>query len=177
MKGRLRFLKHDLSALKRPLGIPIFKPFPQSLPPLFKVIECVEPPLIISVGDVVSENLSAHGVRLNVAIIDSRSLRRKRQTRVRGKIRYKVVNEASTISSDAWRAVSEAIRVKEEGTSIILVEGEEDLLAIPAIVLAPLRSLVVYGQPHEALVVVIVSKYLKRSLLNFLKKGLIEQGA
>jgi uncharacterized protein (UPF0218 family) len=38
--------------------------------------------------------------------------------------------------------------------ALIIVEGEEDLLALPCIVESPSNSLVLYGQPSKGLVVV-----------------------
>ncbi len=44
----------------------------------------------------------------------------------------------------------------------ILVAGEEDLLTLAAVWLAPLGSLVVYGQPHQGVVTVEVTAQKKR---------------
>jgi hypothetical protein len=43
-----------------------------------------------------------------------------------------------------------------------VVEGEEDLLTLVAVVEAPENSLVVYGQPREGLVVVKVDEKIKK---------------
>ncbi|MEK7129458.1 MAG: DUF359 domain-containing protein, partial [Patescibacteria group bacterium] len=40
--------------------------------------------------------------------------------------------------------------------TVIIVDGEEDLLALPAIAEAPLGAVVYYGQPNRGLVEVIV---------------------
>ena len=40
----------------------------------------------------------------------------------------------------------------------LLVDGEEDLLALTAILCAPENSLVIYGQPHEGIVVINVTE-------------------
>jgi len=135
------------------------------------IAEDFRPPLIISVGDVVSENLTRYGLDPSIAIVDGRSLRRRRRTKVEAVRVIRVINEASTLSSASWKALRELISRKGEGTSLIYVEGEEDLLVLPATILAPPRSLIVYGQPSEALVVVIACDYVKAAFTNFLKKG------
>lgn len=52
----------------------------------------------------------------------------------------------------------------------IVVEGEEDLAAIPAVLNAPLGSVVVYGQPHEGIVMVRVDEDAKQKFLEILKR-------
>jgi uncharacterized protein (UPF0218 family) len=46
----------------------------------------------------------------------------------------------------------------------VLVEGEEDLLTLVAVLKAPENSLVVYGQPHEGIVAVRVDKTTKEKV-------------
>jgi len=67
---------------------------------------------------------------------------------------YKVRNPAGVVTREAWEAIKEALREEE---ALILVDGEEDLLAIPAVLESPDNALVVYGQPSEGLVVVTAS--------------------
>jgi hypothetical protein len=67
---------------------------------------------------------------------------------------FRAVNEPATISFAAWQAVAEAI---EKGNSAVVVEGEEDLLALVAIVVAPIGSVVAYGQPGQGIVIVRVT--------------------
>ena len=58
------------------------------------------------------------------------------------------------MTKEAWDAIREALRDRE---ALILVDGEEDLLAIPAVLESPDNALVIYGQPSEGLVVVTAS--------------------
>ena len=51
----------------------------------------------------------------------------------------------------------------------VLVEGEEDLLTLAAVLCAPLGSLVVYGQPREGIVVIKVTELMKETV-----RGLVE---
>ena len=70
-----------------------------------------------------------------------------------------VRNPPGTISNKAWEAVCQAS--KDDDTVAILVDGEEDLLALPAIICSPSGSLVVYGQPHKGIVLVRVNERKK----------------
>ena len=48
--------------------------------------------------------------------------------------------------------------------SIIKVSGEEDLAVLPAVLLAPLNSLVLYGQPRKGIVVIKVTEKKKKEI-------------
>ena len=50
----------------------------------------------------------------------------------------------------------------------IVVEGEEDLLTLIAVLYAPENSFVIYGQPHSGVVVVKVTGQKKRQVQEFL---------
>lgn len=57
-----------------------------------------------------------------------------------------------------------------EGTVKIVVNGEEDLLTLPAILLASPKSCVIYGQPNEGLVALLPTHELKTRILYLLKQ-------
>jgi len=52
-----------------------------------------------------------------------------------------------------------------------MVEGKEDILTLVAVVLAPLGSLVAYGQPDRGIVIVVVSD-VEKSLAEQIIRGL-----
>ncbi len=58
---------------------------------------------------------------------------------------------------------------KNEHTHIV-VEGEEDLLVLIAVLYAPENSFVVYGQPYSGIVVVKVSAEKKAQAAAFLNE-------
>lgn len=62
---------------------------------------------------------------------------------------------------EAWEAIRKAMGEKEV---VMIVEGEEDLLALPAIVESPDDAFVVYGQPSQGLVVVTATATKKREI-------------
>lgn len=70
------------------------------------------------------------------------------------------VNPAGSISRNAVSIISDAIDKKI--MTHIIVEGEEDLLALPVFALSPEGTIVFYGQPFEGLVVVHVDKKIKK---------------
>ena len=77
-----------------------------------------------------------------------------------------VNNPQGTITQEAISAVKAALE-KNEHTHIV-VNGEEDLLALIAVLYAPENAVVVYGQPHEGIVVVKVTSDRKEQAKQFL---------
>jgi len=57
----------------------------------------------------------------------------------------------------------------------IVVDGEEDLATLPAILYAPLGSAVVYGQPNEGSVLVEVTPEKKKHVMDLMNKMILEE--
>lgn len=131
---------------------------------LRELINYYDPPLLISVGDEVSLNLTKGGLKPDISVVNGKTLRRDVVNVPVPTIA--VSNPPGTITSGAWNVISRGIR---EGSAIIWVRGEEDLLTLAAIALSPSRSFVVYGQPHEGMVVVIVNEYVRKAVMKILK--------
>ncbi len=127
---------------------------------------------IIAVGDRTTENCLSYGLKPKVEIVDMREKREERKETPSGaKVTVRVKNEAGTISEEAVEAIKRAIKDKESVR--IEVEGEEDLLGLPAILYAPDGWYVLYGQPNEGLVAVEVnekSKALAEKFLEMMKE-------
>ena len=70
--------------------------------------------------------------------------------------RVAVENPAATLSADLLAALSDA--VDRPGSVLVRVDGEEDLAALPAVLVAPDGATVVYGQPGEGMVLVTVDE-------------------
>ena len=133
-----------------------------------ELVKKEKPPKIISVGDVVSRNLHEHNVHPQLTIIDNKSLRNQAapERMTAEKIVY-VTNPQGTITKEALVAIKEVMR-KNEHTHVV-VDGEEDLLTLIAVLYAPENAMVVYGQPYTGIVVVKVTPQKKAQAENFLK--------
>ncbi len=154
--------------LKEPFGILIKGSFDETMCKMKELVEEEKPSRIISVGDVVSRNLHGHGINPKLTIIDNKSLRSQSMPEtVRVKRTVYVTNPQGTITEDAVIAIKEAIDADEH--THIIVDGEEDLLTLIAVLYAPDKTLVVYGQPHKGIVVVKVNPQKKAQIEEFLK--------
>jgi GTP-dependent dephospho-CoA kinase len=118
------------------------------------------PASVVSVGDRVTETLGEMGRVPDLQIVDGKENRKVRNPpKVRHVRTIRVRNPPGTITQQAMTAIEEAFKGKTPAR--VLVEGEEDLLAIPAIIFAPISTVVFYGQPGEGIVMVKVTKVAK----------------
>ncbi len=163
----------DLKRLKLPLGELFPGPPSETIPNLKALIGRTRPPFITAVGDVVSQQTEAAGVPVNLLIVDHRSMRKSLHLpEYQPRTTYHVTNPAGVITQDSWNAIRKAVNQNE---SLILVDGEEDLLALPCIIESPDDSLVVYGQPSEGMVVVKVSLSIKARVNGILQRASREE--
>jgi hypothetical protein len=116
---------------------------------------------IITVGDYCSLNLPS-----DVKIFDGKIRRRKIKLPPKfvGKV-LKSKNPAGMIKKEVWRKTKKAIKENKN----LFVEGEEDLLVIPAVLLAPKNSLVVYGFPKKGICVIKIDRKMKKKIKKLLK--------
>ncbi|SFB81607.1 hypothetical protein SAMN05444422_102172 [Halobiforma haloterrestris] len=161
---QLLVLPDDLrSELKEPLG-----PIETDADAL---LEDVGEPLI-AVGDVVTYHLLEADCRPDVALVDERTERETVDEEIRDTVTegtsLEAVNPPAEITEDVVWALCEALERMEPTT--ILVDGEEDLVVLPAIVAAPLGASVVYGQPGEGMVHVRVTEEVREEVRDLLDR-------
>lgn len=116
---------------------------------------------IYTVGDVVTRNFLEYGLIPTSAAVDEktrRGIRVERFSAFRSVV--EVVNPPGYITDEAWSAVEKAV----EGGVVVKVRGEEDMLSLAFIKLAPPRSIVAYGHYMGALIAIPVDWY-RRDLL------------
>ena len=162
------FLTPELSLkLKEPFGNLIQGTPEETMVNLKEMVEKEKPPRIISVGDIVSQNLHKHNIHPQLTIIDNISLRTQKiplETVVQKTVF--VDNPQGTITQETIFAVKEALESNEH--THIVVRGEEDLVTLIAVLYAPENAFIVYGQPHSGIVVVKVSSERRTRAQEFL---------
>ena len=161
---KIRLLTPDLrQKLKSPLGLLLRGSFEETIRKFQKLIEEEKPLRIISVGDVVSENLMKHNIHPQILVVDNKVMR-KPITPILMDVDQTVYvkNSPGSLTDEALTVMKEAMQQTQRIR--IVVDGEEDLLTLAAVLYAPEDSLVVYGQPHEGVVVVKVTKKKKESI-------------
>ena len=149
--------------MKKPQGLLIDGPLEKTMKRLKELIENEKPSTVISVGDVVSRNMIEHSISLNVLIVDNKVMRKPIQpiTVDTDQTLY-AKNPPGTITDEAWATIRSAI--EQKGKTKVMVDGEEDLLTLVAVLSAPEDALVVYGQPHGGIVVVKVTEETREKM-------------
>ncbi len=128
---------------------------------------------IIAVGDIVTYHLLEAGIRPHVAIVDGKTKRTQVDPEVSNAIEalddgLAVANPQSTITDDLLDAIATALNRSDP--TLITVDGEEDLAALPAVLAAPEGGSVVYGQPGEGMVLVSVDAESRRRCRDLLAR-------
>lgn len=143
--------------LKAPLGLLIPNDQFKASTVLSNLPECG---LIVSVGDATLDFLLSINVVPDIQIVDSKEKRAERvQPKAAHIITFYVKNPRGTISEESLDTFTKAISSTKPVR--LIVEGEEDLLALVAITLSPINSCVFYGQPQEGLVLVKVENNIR----------------
>ena len=133
--------------------------------------------ITVAVGDVCSQSLLEQNFYPNLIVFDETTQRH-------GKVSLKLdsyqirsaINPKEWILKSAWTAIRQSIAFSTSNNCRIAVriDGEEDLLIIPAIISLPIGSIVVYGQPpiatEEGIVVVSITSTLKDRVSELLEK-------
>ena len=109
---------------------------------------------VITVGDRTTEILLNLGLIPQIQVVDGLEKRNKRDIPQIESINTELVcdNPASEITDDAISIIKNAFSSKPPVR--IIVNGEEDLLVLQICIEAPDKSIVMYGQPNEGLVIV-----------------------
>jgi hypothetical protein len=128
---------------------------------------------IVAVGDVVTYHLRRAGRVPDVAVVDGRTKREAVDEEIRRALadpeaRLDVENEPATLSGPLLDALVEAIARPDPVT--VVVDGEEDLATLPAVVAAPHGASVVYGQPDEGMVLVSVTEDARAEMRRLLRR-------
>ena len=151
--------------LKRPLG----KLFTNTAAAV-KHLQQLRPIRLIAVGDIVAGELLAGGLRPDVVVVDFKVMRapvddKTRRTIDAHEVRtLRVKNPAGAITPELY-STFESIRPPVK----IIVEGEDDLATLPAVLTAPIGSVVAYGQPNEGMVLIEVTEQKKNEFQKLLK--------
>lgn len=135
------------------------------------------PTPVIGVGDITVKTLHSLGADMRVGVCDLKTHRSSINEfsnlpdELSEYERIDIVNPASRITRDAWSALKESIdAASEQGRkTLVVVKGEEDLLSLPAIALAPEDWTVAYGAPEQGIHLVKCDEKAKELAIKVLK--------
>ncbi|MGI0047893.1 MAG: GTP-dependent dephospho-CoA kinase family protein [Nitrosotalea sp.] len=150
-------------SLKEPMGI-LLQDSEATKENILKTIP--KDAFLITVGDATTEKMIKFGLVPSLQIVDSVEKRQKRDDILLGQVDMLIrcTNPAAQITDESINVIKNAL---EEDSPLrlrhvrILVDGEEDLLVLPAVLHAPENSVIMYGQPNEGLVIVLVNHEIR----------------
>jgi uncharacterized protein (UPF0218 family) len=155
--------------LKRPLGLLLEGSPKETAERLFELCSRSNITMSASVGDFVSRNLMEHGLEPDIIVFDGRIMRRDVEPiEPEGRLVIRTRNRAGRIEEGVWDALGRAVTLKRRVA--VHVEGEEDLMVIPLILLMPLGSVIFYGQPEVGVVMVEVDEGMKEWAEGFISR-------
>lgn len=127
-----------------------------------KLLVEYKPTLVITVGDIVAMELEKNNLSMSIKVVDYKTQRRSLET-VAGTSERQFINKPGTIEHGAAEILQKQIHnfLEQKNSTQITINGEEDLLVIPAVLLAPLNAVVLYGQHGLGVVVVQVTEEKK----------------
>ncbi len=134
---------------------------------------------VVAIGDMTAFYLLKASIVPDLLVVDNKTKRMPVTDQVIEMLdheSYKTVrvkNPAATITKDLIDLIRESLHGTRHVK--IIVEGEEDLATLPAILYAPLGSVVVYGQPNEGSVLVDVTAERKLHIEEFMKQMIVEE--
>jgi cytidyltransferase-like protein len=123
---------------------------------------------IVLIGDQVTEQFIARHLPFHYAIIDNYINRQPHSTDLgifKPANRLTVQNPPGIITQSASKVIFDLPSL----TTLIKVEGEEDLLGFPFALSLPLQSAVFYGQPGQGIVMIVLTESKKDMLAQILK--------
>lgn len=166
---RLRLPTHLRARLAAPFG-PIFR--------ADELMAHTDPKLpVAAVGDVCAHDAASRLANLKFVVVDFKTQRgpipADDVVRTWGDREKRVPSPAEVVTASMYNAVLEAARAADR--TRIIVEGEEDLAVLPAIMhLAP-GATVIYGMPNRGVTAVRVDDESRHLAMQFLQEFVVER--
>jgi len=112
---------------------------------------------LVAVGDMVTYHLLSAGRVPDLALVDEKTKRSAVDSEVADAITgfdrtVEIENPAGTLTRELLDTTRDGL--DSNATTLVDVAGEEDLAALPLVLLVPEAASVVYGQPDEGMVLV-----------------------
>jgi uncharacterized protein (UPF0218 family) len=162
----MQLSSEELSILKRPMGVLINDSDINLHTLKYHLNNAL---MIVSVGDASTDRLINLGIVPHIQIVDGRERRISRRYAGDHYVsELRCTNPAGNITYEAISTFKEALSAKKPVR--ILVDGEEDLMALVALAYSQDNTAIVYGQPLEGIVIVTVNDETKNKYKDLISK-------
>jgi len=164
-------------SLPQELRSVLHKPFGQVIGNGIAKIKKLNQDMIVTVGDITTARFNKEHIEQKISVIDYVVERKKTFEKITdlgftgNETIVSLKNPAGEIAAEAWRMIFDIVKkIEEKKRFIITVTGEEDLLVIPLILILPLGFYIFYGQPHEGVVKVQVTRASKKRVQKLIRQ-------
>lgn len=156
--------------LSRPYGILFL-----SLDPLVDYLSNFS--RVISVGDVVTESLLSRNIIPYMSIIDGKTKRTisKSLNFATYKRIISIINEPALIRMSTMKLLKNLLEHNDNEKTLVIVDGEEDLLVIPIVLYGKEGDIVIYGQPNAGVVALEVCELMKWRVKDLFSKFIVKK--
>lgn len=132
---------------------------------------------LITVGDVITKSCNELHLAQKVSVIDFLTQRQRVFTNILelgftgNEKEFLITNQPSHIMPEAFRVARQIFSPFQIQERIIVqVSGEEDLVVLPFLLAAPLGFIILYGQPKQGVVKIVVSEESKEKAYTIVDK-------
>lgn len=134
--------------------------------------------IVISVGDHVSASLIDQDIYPQLMIIDYKTKREgiSKQTaqlfsNLEGYDTIHCNNPAGVLTQEVMDTIQHLLKdINFKDKFMMIIDGEEDLIALPCILEAPLNATIIYGMPYKGVVIVPATEEYKDKVRLILSK-------
>ncbi|MFN3383926.1 MAG: GTP-dependent dephospho-CoA kinase family protein [Archaeoglobaceae archaeon] len=140
-----------------------------------KIEELRDCSMLACVGDIVVHCAFLVKIKPEIIVLDGKTLRERN-------LKFEIPEEYSRIyaknppgfiTPELINALKKAVELAKTRKVAVLIDGEEDLAVMPLGLLLPEKSLVVYGQPGEGVVALMIDEGVKVEILKLLKQMIL----
>jgi len=150
----------------------------KGLDTILKIEELGKHKPLICVGDLVAYYTFKAGIDPDLIVIDLKTVRNHLdaetisfiKSKLDGYELEKVRNPPALITPELTSTLVNSVKELKKGKKAIFVDGEEDLATVVLVYLLPYDSLILYGQPGEGVVALVVNEEQKNIILGVLEK-------
>lgn len=135
---------------------------------------------LITVGDVTTKLFNELHFSQNISVVDFKVARKKKFSNLAelsfssGVKVIHAANPAGCLTPSLFSAVVSMFSNYKNERVVLKIEGEDDLVVLPLILVAPLSSIIFYGQPNKGLVRIDVSEENKEKTYKLIGRAILE---
>ncbi len=129
---------------------------------------------VITIGDRISFNILKCGYKPKLIVFDGKEKKTDVPNEIKFKLEsfksktYKIRNPPGTVTKELWASIRNSLDDKDTGK--IIIDGEEDMAFLPAVLEAEIGSYILYGFFDKGFVLTDVNNDIKKKMKDLFNK-------